>query len=60
MRDTRSLHAVTISMPVELQYQVALFHVHDSVIRSMDERKYLISLLIDLSTAFDTIDHAIL
>ena len=40
--------------------ETALLPVHDSVIRSIDERKGVILLLIDLSAAFHTIDQAIL
>ena len=40
--------------------ETALLQVHDSVIRSIDERKGVILLLIDLSAAFHTIDQAIL
>ena len=53
-------------MPLQSAYrqncstETALLHVHDSVIRSIDERKDVILLLIDLSAAFDTIDHDIL
>ena len=53
-------------MPLQSAYrqncstETALLHVYDSVIRSIDERKGVILLLIDLSAAFDTIDHAIL
>ena len=53
-------------MPLQSAYrqncstETALLHVHDSVIRSIDERKGVIFLLIDLSAEFDTIDHAIL
>ncbi|KAK2188161.1 hypothetical protein NP493_142g00018 [Ridgeia piscesae] len=53
-------------MPLQSAYwlscstKTASLHMHDSVIQSMDERKGVISLLIDLSTAFDTIDHTIL
>ena len=53
-------------MPLQSAYrqncstETALLHVHDSVIRSIDELKSVILLLIDLSAAFDTIDHAIL
>ena len=53
-------------MPLQSAYrqncstETALRHVHDSVIRSIDERKGVILLLIDLSAAFDTTDHAIL
>ena len=53
-------------MPLQSAYrqncntETALLHVHDSVIRSIDERKGVIMLLIDLSAAFDTIDHDIL
>ena len=53
-------------MPLQSAYrqncstETALLHTHDSVIRSIDERKGVILLLIDLSAAFDTNDHAIL
>ena len=53
-------------MPLQSAYrqncstETALLHVHDSVIRSIDERKGVIMLLIYLSAAFDTIDHDIL
>ncbi|KAK2168742.1 hypothetical protein NP493_1218g00051 [Ridgeia piscesae] len=53
-------------MPLQSAYrqncstETALLHVHDSLIWSIDERKGVILLLIDLSAAFDTIDHAIL
>ena len=53
-------------MPLQSAYrqncstETALLHVHDSVIQSIDERKGLILLLIDLSAEFDTIDHTIL
>ena len=53
-------------MPLQSAYrqncstETTLLHVHDSVIRSIDERKGVILLLIDLSAAFDMIDHAIL
>ena len=40
--------------------ETALLQVHDSVIRSIDERKGVILLLIDLSATFHTIDQAIL
>ena len=40
--------------------KTALLCVHDSVIRSIDERKGVILLLMDRGAAFDTIDHAIL
>ena len=53
-------------MPLQSAYrqncstETTLLHVHDSVIRSIDERKGVILLLIDLNAAFDMIDHAIL
>ena len=53
-------------MPLQSAYrqncstEIALLHVHDSVIRSMDECQGVIMLLIDLSAAFYMIDHAIL
>ncbi|KAK2152551.1 hypothetical protein NP493_2443g00003 [Ridgeia piscesae] len=53
-------------MPLQSAYrqncttETALLHVHDSVIRSIDECKGVILLLIDMSAAFDTTDHAIL
>ena len=53
-------------MPLQSAYrqncntETTLLHVHDSVIRSIDECKGVIVLLIDLSAAFDAIDHAIL
>ena len=39
--------------------EIALLHLHDIIIRSIDERKGVILLLIDLSSEFYTIDHAI-
>ena len=51
-------------MPLQSAYrqncttETALLHVHDSVIRSIDECKGVILLLIDMSAAFDTTDHA--
>ena len=53
-------------MPLQSAYrqncstETALLHVHDSLIRSIDERKGVILFLIDLSAESDTIDHAIL
>ena len=53
-------------MPVQSVYrqncstETALLHVHDSVIRSINECKGVTLWLIDLSAAFDTTDHAIL
>ena len=55
-----------LHMPLQSAYrqncstETALLYVHDSVIRSMDERKGEMLLLIDLSAAFITTDQAIL
>lgn len=38
----------------------ALLRVHNDVLRAIDEDKCVILLLLDLSAAFDTVDHKIL
>ena len=40
--------------------ETALTAVHDDILRHIDERRNVILLLLDLSAAFDTIDHVIL
>ena len=40
--------------------ETALTSVHDDILRHIDEKQCVILLLLDLSAAFDTIDHNIL
>ena len=40
--------------------ETALTAVHDDILRHIDEKQSVILLLLDLSAAFDTIDHVIL
>jgi hypothetical protein len=40
--------------------ETALLYVHDMVINAMDEGKIALLVLIDMSCAFDTVDHSIL
>ena len=37
--------------------ETALVRVHNDIMRAFDEKKYVISVLLDLSAAFDTVDH---
>lgn len=52
--------------PMQSAYQqycsteTALLKVQDHILRSIDQRKGFVLLLLDLSAAFDTVDHAIL
>jgi ABC-type Mn2+/Zn2+ transport system ATPase subunit len=40
--------------------ETALTSIADSVLRSLDQRDGVVMVLLDLSAAFDTVDHAIL
>ena len=40
--------------------ETALTCIHDDILRAVDEKQCVILLLLDLSAAFDTIDHAML
>jgi len=40
--------------------ETALLKVHDDVLRALDRQKSVLLLLLDLSSAFDTVDHNIL
>lgn len=40
--------------------ETALLKVHDHILTTIDQRKGVLLLLLDLSAAFDTVDHAIL
>ena len=40
--------------------ETALLRVHNDILCSLDQNKSVILLLLDLSAAFDTVDHAIL
>ena len=40
--------------------ETALLRVHDDIMRAIDEHQSVVLLLLDLSAAFDTVDHAIL
>ena len=46
----RKLHSTTLS----------LIEFTDYIKRSLDERKYVLSIFIDLTKAFDTVNHEIL
>ena len=37
--------------------ETALVHVHNDIMRAFDEKKSVILVLLDLSAAFDTVDH---
>ena len=39
--------------------ETALLRVHNDLLRALDERREVVIVLLDLSTAFDTIDHTI-
>ena len=39
---------------------LALLHLHDKITSAVDERKYTAGLFLDLSKAFDTVNHDIL
>ena len=38
----------------------ALSHVHNNILRAVDDQKATALVLIDLSSAFDTIDHNVM
>ena len=40
--------------------ETALLHVHNNILRAVDEQKAVALVLLDLSAAFDTIDHNIM
>ena len=40
--------------------ETALLHVHNNILRAVDEQKVVALVLHDLSAAFDTIDHNIM
>ena len=40
--------------------ETALIRVHNDILSAIDNRRTVILLLLDLSAAFDTVDHAIL
>ena len=40
--------------------ETALVRVHDDILCALDKKKTVILLLLDLSAAFDTVDHCIL
>ena len=40
--------------------ETALLRVHNDILCSLDQNKSVILLLLDLSAAFDAVDHAIL
>ena len=40
--------------------ETALFHVHNNILRAVDEQKAVALVLLDLSAAFDTIDQNIM
>ena len=41
-------------------FETALLRVQNDILRSLDQNKSVILLLLDLSAPFDTVDHAIL
>ena len=38
----------------------ALFNVHNDILSNMDQKRVTLLFLLDLSTAFDTVDHEVL
>ena len=40
--------------------ETALFTIQNDILRSIDDKKIVLLLMLDLSAAFDTVDHAIL
>ena len=40
--------------------QIALLKVHDDILRAVDNGATVVLLLLDLSEAFDTVDHSLL
>ena len=45
---------------VPLSTETALVRVHNDILKAVDDNKSVILLLVDLSAAFDTVDHTIL
>ena len=40
--------------------ETAFLHIHDNIMQTLDRRKGVILVLLDLTAAFDTVDHGIL
>ena len=61
-------HLITIDLYEEYQSpyrklhctETALVSVHDDIVRAIDDSKYILLIMWDLSAAFDTVDHEIL
>ena len=54
---------IDISVPIQtkiVNLSISLIKVSDDLLTNLDQRKVLLLTLLDLSAAFDTVDHAIL
>lgn len=60
------IHGNNLFEPLQSAYrqfcsvETALLKVQDDILRSLDQRKGVLLLLLDLSAAFDTVDHGLL
>ena len=65
-RLSEHIHVNNLSDPFQSAYkthhgiETALLRVNNDILRAMDDRKLTALILLDLSTAFDTVDHGVL